>query len=108
MRTLRRRRPPPVVRGSHWNLRTATIVPPSAHRAITPRSCQRKPLPVVKGLNVACIASADRKSTRVNSSHVAIPYAVFCLKKKNAIRLGPPETESGGSRDTRTQFTQVL
>src|SRR6266487_3094654 len=58
MRTLRRRRPPPAVRGSHWNLRTATIVPPSAHRAITPRSCQRKPLPVVKGLNVACIASA--------------------------------------------------
>src|SRR5690625_5919819 len=24
----------------------------------------------------------DRKSTRLNSSHVAIPYAVFCLKKK--------------------------
>src|SRR5439155_17884529 len=27
-------------------------------------------------------ASADRKSTRLNSSHVAISYAVFCLKKK--------------------------
>src|SRR5690625_666890 len=27
----------------------------------------------------------DRKSTRLNSSHVAISYAVFCLKKKNAI-----------------------
>src|SRR5439155_19051586 len=27
--------------------------------------------------------SADRKSTRLNSSHVAISYAVFCLKKKN-------------------------
>src|SRR5439155_15756133 len=26
--------------------------------------------------------SADRKSTRLNSSHVAISYAVFCLKKK--------------------------
>src|SRR5690625_5501276 len=26
---------------------------------------------------------ADRKSTRLNSSHVAISYAVFCLKKKN-------------------------
>src|SRR5437870_13564112 len=26
----------------------------------------------------------DRKSTRLNSSHVAISYAVFCLKKKNA------------------------
>src|SRR5690625_6477721 len=28
------------------------------------------------------IATGDRKSTRLNSSHVAISYAVFCLKKK--------------------------
>src|SRR5690625_134817 len=28
------------------------------------------------------IAIKDRKSTRLNSSHVAISYAVFCLKKK--------------------------
>src|SRR5690625_6811948 len=28
--------------------------------------------------------SEDRKSTRLNSSHVAISYAVFCLKKKTA------------------------
>src|SRR5690554_7688707 len=27
--------------------------------------------------------SVDRKSTRLNSSHVRISYAVFCLKKKN-------------------------
>src|SRR5258708_12718949 len=27
--------------------------------------------------------SADRKSTRLNSSHQIISYAVFCLKKKN-------------------------
>src|SRR5690625_6813867 len=27
-------------------------------------------------------AAEDRKSTRLNSSHVAISYAVFCLKKK--------------------------
>src|SRR3989442_3116875 len=27
--------------------------------------------------------SQDRKSTRLNSSHVRISYAVFCLKKKN-------------------------
>src|SRR5439155_26106935 len=30
---------------------------------------------------------ADRKSTRLNSSHVAISYAVFCLKKKKAGRI---------------------
>src|SRR5436305_10746604 len=29
-------------------------------------------------------SSSDRKSTRLNSSHVRISYAVFCLKKKNA------------------------
>src|SRR5690349_22445412 len=28
------------------------------------------------------LAGADRKSTRLNSSHVEISYAVFCLKKK--------------------------
>src|SRR5207249_12017667 len=32
--------------------------------------------PVVEGVKV------DRKSTRLNSSHVSISYAVFCLKKK--------------------------
>src|SRR5437879_7202787 len=29
-------------------------------------------------------ASGDRKSTRLNSSHRCISYAVFCLKKKNS------------------------
>src|SRR5690625_5944302 len=28
----------------------------------------------------------DRKSTRLNSSHVAISYAVFCLKKKTTLK----------------------
>src|SRR5690606_41581439 len=32
---------------------------------------------------VASSAGRDRKSTRLNSSHVKISYAVFCLKKKN-------------------------
>src|SRR5690242_21603609 len=29
------------------------------------------------------ISPSDRKSTRLNSSHMSISYAVFCLKKKN-------------------------
>src|SRR5262245_62639290 len=29
------------------------------------------------------VVSGDRKSTRLNSSHLGISYAVFCLKKKN-------------------------
>src|SRR3712207_6983375 len=42
-------------------------------------------------------ADADRKSTRLNSSHANISYAVFCLKKKNGTgqiviaHLGTPE-----------------
>src|SRR5256885_11727228 len=31
---------------------------------------------------------ADRKSTRLNSSHLVISYAVFCLKKKKKLSLG--------------------
>src|SRR5690554_7301966 len=34
----------------------------------------------------------DRKSTRLNSSHVRSSYAVFCLKKKNANKLNAPST----------------
>src|SRR3712207_8759817 len=30
--------------------------------------------------------SSDRKSTRLNSSHANISYAVFCLKKKNNLK----------------------
>src|SRR5690625_5784636 len=33
----------------------------------------------------AAVQLQDRKSTRLNSSHVAISYAVFCLKKKTGI-----------------------
>src|SRR2546422_8591590 len=36
-------------------------------------------------------AQRDRKSTRLNSSHGYISYAVFCLKKKKQIRLGIEE-----------------
>src|SRR5438067_6151786 len=32
-------------------------------------------------------ANRDRKSTRLNSSHVSISYAVFCLKKKNKYNI---------------------
>src|SRR5438270_1639416 len=35
------------------------------------------------GLNAQDVGRADRKSTRLNSSHSQISYAVFCLKKKN-------------------------
>src|SRR5256885_8514283 len=36
-----------------------------------------------------CTGRIDRKSTRLNSSHLVISYAVFCLKKKKQ-QHGPP------------------
>src|SRR5690348_17874712 len=48
------------------------------------RPCQR--IALVERLDAiahgAAIAVQDRKSTRLNSSHPSISYAVFCLKKK--------------------------
>ena len=41
----------------------------------TPDKAQAEPTP----------DKADRKSTRLNSSHLVISYAVFCLKKKSTI-----------------------
>src|SRR5476649_2818469 len=35
--------------------------------------------------------NSDRKSTRLNSSHTVISYAVFCLKKKKGFRRARPE-----------------
>src|SRR5215813_4090163 len=41
--------------------------------------------PPLRGSAQCCAGSRkDRKSTRLNSSHVRISYAVFCLKKKKA------------------------
>src|SRR5436853_1316879 len=52
---------------------------------VCPRCCGRKPKRMTRPLPRAVSTSAarpDRKSTRLNSSHLGISYAVFCLKKK--------------------------
>src|SRR5256885_3954836 len=38
---------------------------------------------VIAAADAAALHAQDRKSTRLNSSHLVISYAVFCLKKKN-------------------------
>src|SRR5256885_13135693 len=53
--------------------------PRARHRHAAARS---RELPTADGPRVARILG-DRKSTRLNSSHLVISYAVFCLKKKN-------------------------
>src|SRR5262245_63703710 len=46
-------------------------------------------------------ASLDRKSTRLNSSHLGISYAVFCLKKKKN-KTKPPRDEEARTKEQRT------
>src|SRR5258708_28734585 len=41
------------------------------------------PVHTNEGFQLNILPSGDRKSTRLNSSHQIISYAVFCLKKKN-------------------------
>src|SRR5437773_8474094 len=43
--------------------------------------------PGLRATMEARTAERDRKSTRLNSSHITISYAVFCLKKKNTATL---------------------
>src|SRR5438034_2502829 len=47
-----------------------------------PTSCS-DPHSLVLGVQGKPLLQLDRKSTRLNSSHTVISYAVFCLKKKN-------------------------
>src|SRR2546422_4015415 len=44
------------------------------------------------GVSAAAAAVLDRKSTRLNSSHGYISYAVFCLKKKKKINNQSTDT----------------
>src|SRR5438034_5610669 len=56
--------------------------------AARPRPVQ---IEAVEAVNLFCLGASmdlhrDRKSTRLNSSHTVISYAVFCLKKKKKTR----------------------
>src|SRR3989475_6143481 len=48
-------------------------------------------------------AELDRKSTRLNSSHSQISYAVFCLKKKNGNWIGRRRRAQGPVCGTRVR-----
>src|SRR5690349_23690442 len=66
------------------------------------------PKPTAGPLMAAISGPADRKSTRLNSSHVEISYAVFCLKKKRKTdaRRGFG-ADSNGSARTRGRLEHV-
>src|SRR5438477_4124093 len=50
------------------------------------RRAPRRDRPDHRGGNEGRVVRRDRKSTRLNSSHMSISYAVFCLKKKDTLR----------------------
>src|SRR5437667_3490830 len=51
-----------------------------------------------------CSCEQDRKSTRLNSSHITISYAVFCLKKK---KKTTNKKTTGCKKDQRTRTVQA-
>src|SRR2546426_3832954 len=67
---------PPLFRSSP----PATRPTPSSRRSRSSPTTRRRSTSAPA--RAACCPTADRKSTRLNSSHLVISYAVFCLKKK--------------------------
>src|SRR5205085_12315821 len=69
-----------------YTLSLHDALPISAHPVTTPPSRSSAPMPTRGGaprMGIgALLREGDRKSTRLNSSHSQISYAVFCLKKK--------------------------
>src|SRR3712207_8487686 len=69
---------PPQVRATAWALVDADTGLYLAGK----NPDKRLPVASTTKIMVALLALEDRKSTRLNSSHANISYAVFCLKKK--------------------------
>src|SRR5438445_8168416 len=53
-----------------------------------------------------CCCSIDRKSTRLNSSHANISYAVFCLKKKKK-EIDPKKKTKKQNKNKKKQYTNT-
>src|SRR5271165_7296384 len=69
---------------------TTEIYTLSLHDALpTPRRSSLTAAAHAAGSSAWTLMPVDRKSTRLNSSHVKTSYAVFCLKKKKNISLAP-------------------
>src|SRR5437660_9657658 len=75
-------------------------------RAWRPRSRRRRPRREARSRCARATprGGEDRKSTRLNSSHVAISYAVFCLKKKKKRKkkkMRNKQKDNGSIENTR-------
>src|SRR5260221_10593624 len=85
------RRPPRSTLFPYTTLFRSAIVEQARRAGMNPgalSSFALAPLPQDNGLVIGYgNTDADRKSTRLNSSHTVISYAVFCLKKKKLLDL---------------------
>src|SRR5690348_17742746 len=65
---------------------TACVLTPFASRKVVLDAAKQHPAQIIPfgfvDLDAPDVVKQDRKSTRLNSSHPSISYAVFCLKKK--------------------------
>src|SRR2546426_6631245 len=50
----------------------------------------------------------DRKSTRLNSSHLVISYAVFCLKKKKDKKPDPPRDSNQSDKHSEFEASERM
>src|SRR5256885_9098071 len=66
------------------------LAPGKARLPEPARKMTKRDAAIVRGHADSIALKLDRKSTRLNSSHLVISYAVFCLKKKNNHSISTP------------------
>src|SRR5436305_8281926 len=73
----------------YWGEESLIPSPTTESARSQEENCSLYFVPITTLKNVGGRGCKDRKSTRLNSSHVRISYAVFCLKKKTHVRHDP-------------------
>src|SRR5437588_8169709 len=86
------RRPPRSTLFPYTTLFRSALADPAAQRDARLRKADR--------ICIEKIEATDRKSTRLNSSHTVISYAVFCLKKKKTSTLDAAPTPAATATTT--------
>src|SRR2546429_5958669 len=105
-----KKRPPADWRASNKHVTRKLILAGSTHRSGRQDSAFRR-LPEHQGGLRQVPSALDRKSTRLNSSHGYISYAVFCLKKKKQHKLHYPTLNAAANyiaRPTRREYVAHL
>src|SRR5438105_7308345 len=97
------RRPPRSTLFPYTTLfRSPYVEVPSVSAPLSPSSASTSPLRT----STSTSSSQDRKSTRLNSSHEWISYAVFCLKKKKKKKKKTKREQINKDKQKRYIITQ--